>query len=176
MLQLQCFFQQRHPTASSAALRAAARSPRFLTRSRNGFVAQRQRGEDGEAGTSPNPRLLRVSPVPVRLAGCTYSLWKGLLKKKISKSILTSRQQHFQLLNIFLKWPGMQRRPPTRRYVCIKGLWNTLSTLTACIKLPPYSSVRKAGKKRGFKWPEMKRKGLCLLFNAKAQQVSLLCQ
>lgn len=46
-------------------------------------MAQRQRGEDGETGTSPNPRLLRVSPV--RLAGCTYSLWKGLLKKHLKK-------------------------------------------------------------------------------------------
>lgn len=92
-----------------------------------------------------NRRLLKISRVSVHLAGCTHPLRKGL--KKVLESILTSSQQHLQFLNLLPKCTEMQCRPPTLHYVCIKKLWNKPSTLTACIKVLPYSSVRKTRKK-----------------------------
>lgn len=92
-----------------------------------------------------NKGLLKISLLSVHLAGCTYPLRKGL--EKILKSILTSSQQHLQFLNLLPKCTEMQCRPPTLHYVCIKQLWNEPSTLTACIKILPYSSVRKTRKR-----------------------------
>lgn len=95
-------------------------------------------------------------------------------RPKLLKCILTSSQQHWQVLNILPKCTGMHCRPPTLHSICIKQLWNEPSTLSACMKLVPYASSEEKWGKRCSKWTKMKHKGLCLLFTVKAQQLSFM--
>lgn len=53
----------------------------------------------------------------------------------------------------------MQRRPPTPHYICIKKPWNEPSTLTACIKILPYSSARKTRKRDALSGGRWRAKG-----------------